>query len=454
MDVTMFPIKLHSFARATLCLAISATVSHSITLSQQPAPSQDTAPDTAPPTSDSTAVASLNGSLKVVRLLWKTNPQAAATTLSKSLTVALERGQRATLPAVLAPMRELFVQASESQDDPRLGVSLAALALSNPNDEELRVALKKGVESGNAKDLDLMIRVWFSIDPDKAFDHFASMISTPQTQAALPLLMQHALKADRNRAAGIILDGWDKWPREMQIAAIEPMTAQASTMLRLVKAVEGGRLAKDLINMNQLRKWQNSGDEQLGAAIEGIWGKVRQSDDAERQKLVQEKLSLLRKKDSRGSIERGQVVFNRVCSQCHQLHGQGFEVGPAITNNGRGNLEQLVSNVLDPSLVIGAAYQAKTVLTTDGEVVSGVVVGDDERFLKLKVQGGKVLEFNKADDIEQVKASTKSLMPEGLEAQMTEQEFIDLFAYLCLAKAPDAPDNELISGTPPQLVNP
>ncbi len=192
----------------------------------------------------------------------------------------------------------------------------------------------------------------------------------------------------------------------------------------------------------------------LVAAIESVWGHIRESDDAERQKLVQQKLQLLRKSDSRGSITRGQQVFTRVCAQCHQLHGQGFEVGPAITNNGRGNLEQLVSNVFDPSLVIGAAFQAKTVLTADGEVVSGLVVADDERFVKLKVQGGKVLEFRKPDDIEQVKASNKSLMPEGLEAQVTDQELIDLFAYLCLTKAPDATDNELISGTPPQLVNP
>jgi putative heme-binding domain-containing protein len=135
------------------------------------------------------------------------------------------------------------------------------------------------------------------------------------------------------------------------------------------------------------------------------------------------------------------------------LHGRGFEVGPNIVGNGRGNLQQLVSNILDPSLVIGEAFQAKTVLTVDGEVATGLVAAENERYLKLRVQGGKILEFRK-DEIEQLKASTQSLMPEGVEAQMTPQELYDLLAYLCLLAPPDAASNELIPGTPEAFVQP
>jgi hypothetical protein len=74
--------------------------------------------------------------------------------------------------------------------------------------------------------------------------------------------------------------------------------------------------------------------------------------------------------------------------------------------------------------------------------------------LKIKVQGGKVVEFNKEEDIEQVQASSKSLMPEGIEAQLTQQELVDLFAYLSLLKPLGADDNELIPGTPDTLVAP
>ena len=325
------------------------------------------------------------------------------------------------------------------------------------SDAVSRKALRATIEKGESENLELLVRVWIAVDVDAAFSYLE--VNLGQPSKALPIVMQFALTTDRSRAANIILERWDKLPREQQFAAIEPLTAQAATMLKLVEAIKAGAVNKDLVNTNQLRKWQNAGDATLTAAIESVWGRIRESDNAERQKLVQKRIKLLRGKNSQGtessgSVARGQLVFNRICAQCHQLHGAGLEVGPSITNNGRGNLEQLISNILDPSLVIGNAFQARTVLTVDGEVVAGLVVADDERFLRLKVQGGKVLEFDKSKDIEQVKISEKSLMPDGLEEQMTEQEFIDLCALLCLVRSPLETDNELISGTPPHLVNP
>lgn len=398
----------------------------------------------------------LTGSIKIVNLLWKANPVSAASTLSKSLAVALERDQQSVLADSLAPLKERIEQAVASESDPRYSVSLAALALIQNSDASVQNQLRNAIEKGTADNLELLVRTWFKVDSEKAFKYFADHLG--DSSKAMPTLTQFALSTDRVRAAELLLQAWSKLPRDQQVTVIEPMTTQAATMLKLVSAVKSGSVDKELLNTNQLRKWQSSGDPTLTAAIESVWGRIRDSDNAARQKLVQDRLKLLRGKNSQGtetqgSVARGQLVFNRVCAQCHQLHGLGLEVGPNITNNGRGNLDQLISNILDPSLVIGNAFQARTVLTVDGEVVAGLVVADDDRFLRLKIQGGKVMEFDKSKDIEQVKTSTKSLMPDGLEEQMTEQEFIDLCALLCLVKAPSEAENELIPGTPANLVN-
>ena len=399
---------------------------------------------------------SLAGSIKIVKLLWKANPTSAANTLAKSLNVALERDQQAALAESLTPLKTLLEQAVATENDPRQAVSLAALAIVQSGDDSVKNNLRTAIGKGTSENLDLLVRTWFNVDSENAFEYFANHLG--DASKAMPLMMHFALSTDRSRATELILQAWSKLPREQQVTAIEPMTAQSATMLKLVSAVKSGVVNKELINTNQLRKWQSSGDTSLTSAIESVWGRIRESDNAARQKLVQDRLKLLRGKNSqgaeaKGSVARGQIVFNRVCAQCHQLHGNGLEVGPNITNNGRGNLDQLISNILDPSLVIGNAFQARTVLTVDGEVVAGLVVADDDRFLRLKVQGGKVIEFDKSKDIEQVKTSTKSLMPDGLEEQMTEQEFIDLCALLCLVKAPTETDNELIPGTPANLVN-
>ncbi len=72
--------------------------------------------------------------------------------------------------------------------------------------------------------------------------------------------------------------------------------------------------------------------------------------------------------------------------------------------------------------------------------------------MTLKVPGGKLVELDREEDIEQIKDSDKSLMPDGLEQQMNEQELLDLFAYLSLTKPLTAADNGTIPGTPDKLI--
>ncbi len=132
------------------------------------------------------------------------------------------------------------------------------------------------------------------------------------------------------------------------------------------------------------------------------------------------------------------------------MHGRGYEVGPNITANGRGNFEQLLVSVFDPSLVIGEAYKSYTVLTTDGRTFSGLLVEQTPQRVVLRLQGNKV-ETIPADDIEDLKQNATSLMPEGIEQQLSKQELADLFALLSLQNPPGAEKNEVIQSTPATL---
>jgi putative heme-binding domain-containing protein len=168
--------------------------------------------------------------------------------------------------------------------------------------------------------------------------------------------------------------------------------------------------------------------------------------DPRREEIIAEMRRLLR--TTPGDAMAGQEVFKRVCGQCHKLHGDGQEVGPDITSNGRSSFEQLLSNVFDPSLVIGASYQARTVVTTDGRVLTGLVSEEGEERLVLKSQGGK-LETIPRRDIETMQVSRLSLMPEDLEKQLKPQELADLFALLTLDKPPSDPAAKKLPGSQP-----
>lgn len=394
------------------------------------------------------------GPVRVAKLLWKANPQNAANTLNKALETGFDRQAHAEISEALKPLEPLANDVVSKADagDPRYAPSLVIIALLQPDMPlDFHEALPR---LANVQEQELAYRAWQHINKQQAIEYFAASLGSAEISSDWSVaLTQRALQVDSPAATRILLELWPTLTVEVQLAAIEPMSSSAQSMAALVDAVVQGVVSKDLVNTNQLRKWLAANKAELTEKIEGVWGKIRESDNAERQALVSETLALLRSGVT-GSVARGDKVFERVCSQCHQLHGKGFEVGPNITGNGRGNLDQLVSNVLDPSLVIGEAFQAKLVLTYDGEVVAGLVAAEDERYLKIKVQGGKVVEFDKQEDIEQIQASSKSLMPEGIEAQLTQQELVDLFAYLSLLKPLSGEDNELIPGTPDSLVAP
>ncbi len=136
-----------------------------------------------------------------------------------------------------------------------------------------------------------------------------------------------------------------------------------------------------------------------------------------------------------GDPFRGEKVFKTICAQCHKIHGEGQDVGPDLTNNGRSSFDQLISNVLDPSLVIGGAYQARVVDTEDGRSITGLLVEDSSERIVLKLQGGK-LETIPRDQVADVVTGQLSMMPEDLEKQLKPQEIADLFAFLSLDKHP------------------
>lgn len=239
---------------------------------------------------------------------------------------------------------------------------------------------------------------------------------------------------DQPQVAEVVLAAYPALDPQVQPRAIELLTQRAVWAKRLVEAIGGAKMPASVLNVNQVQKLLALNDEQLTAAVAKHWGTVRTSRDPEREAFVTRMRRLVR--STPGDPHRGIVVFNRVCGQCHKIHGQGQEVGPDVTANGRASFDQLLSNVFDPSLVIGAAYQARTVLTSDGRVVTGLLVEDNDQRVVLKAQGGK-LETIARGEVEALKVSELSLMPEGLEKQLQPQEIADLFAFITLDKHPD-----------------
>src|SRR5436190_2682710 len=139
----------------------------------------------------------------------------------------------------------------------------------------------------------------------------------------------------------------------------------------------------------------------------------------------------------RGDVGRGEKLFwsSAVnCGSCHKIGDRGVAIGPDLSNIGKLRpREDLLKSMLEPSHRIEPNYSAYLARTVDGSVVTGLLVKRDESGVVLRDGQNKEISLA-ASDIEQLRPSQKSLMPDGQMAGLTLQEAADLLEYLANRK--------------------
>src|SRR3989442_7928849 len=108
----------------------------------------------------------------------------------------------------------------------------------------------------------------------------------------------------------------------------------------------------------------------------------------------------------------------------------------------------MLSNVFDPSLVIGPGYQVSTVGTKDGRNLTGLITEDNEQRIVVRLPG-EGEETVPRNHVKYTRASKLSMMPEGIETLLDKKDLADLFAFLALDKPPTDANAKLIPGAPP-----
>jgi putative heme-binding domain-containing protein len=152
---------------------------------------------------------------------------------------------------------------------------------------------------------------------------------------------------------------------------------------------------------------------------------------------AEELLAYLTSEDAHGAATRGAQIFTKAqCAKCHRFDNAGESFGPDLTAvNSRFSRKELLESIVFPSHVISSQYASKTVRTTDGRTITGLVVpGAAGETVIMQASGEKVVLAQ--GDIEDSKPSKQSAMPGGLLDTLTMEEIADLFAYLQRSKAP------------------
>src|SRR5262249_28312754 len=130
-----------------------------------------------------------------------------------------------------------------------------------------------------------------------------------------------------------------------------------------------------------------------------------------------------------GNRANGRGVFSKSCATCHQAEGLGVEVGPNLATVAGRSPEDLLVHILDPNREVASNYVNYNVALQDGRVASGIIVLESANAISLKRAQGAT-DVIARDQIDAISASGISLMPEGLEKELSQQDLANLIAFV------------------------
>ncbi len=115
------------------------------------------------------------------------------------------------------------------------------------------------------------------------------------------------------------------------------------------------------------------------------------------------------------------------------LFGEGGRIGPDLTTFKRDDVMRILLNVVNPSAEIREGFESITVVSNDGRTVNGFLADQDNRVVVVRGIDGQNITIAR-DDIEEIVPSKKSLMPEGLLNNLTDEQIRNLFTYLKISQ--------------------
>jgi len=299
-----------------------------------------------------------------------------------------------------------------------LGELLRAIALDADRDPELRLAALSALPGG-AGEIDSKILAFLrdNLDPDRPVS---------DRLAAADVLAIARLTTDQLRSlAG---DVKTAGPLEVdRLLAAFGQTSEEAVGLALVAALEESPALAGL-RPEALRPRL----ERFGASVQKQAAVLYEKLDAgiARQRA---ELEPLLSSLTDGDARRGQVVFNgtkAACASCHAIGYLGGRVGPDLTKVGAvRSARDLLEAIVLPSASFVRSFEPVVVATKDGRVFSGLLRKDAADEVVLTTAADQEARIARGD-VEAIRPGTVSVMPAGLDKQLTRRELADLLAFL------------------------
>lgn len=250
---------------------------------------------------------------------------------------------------------------------------------------------------------------------------------SPRTPQSVAIGIVNAAQASRAADVGsVLLKEMERYTPAVRLAALRVLLARPETSLELVEAIAEGKVARGDLTLDQQQALMTHPNRELRKRSRQVISVSGGLPDPDREKVL---ISLMKVTENAGDIAKGRVIFKKNCGNCHMHQGEGNKVGPDLTGMAVHPKAELLTHIVDPSRSVEGNYRSYSLLTVDGIVITGMLASETQTSIEMfDAQGKKHAVLR--EDIEQLIASTKSVMPEGFEKNIDEQGFTDLLEFL------------------------
>jgi putative heme-binding domain-containing protein len=231
-------------------------------------------------------------------------------------------------------------------------------------------------------------------------------------------------------AATTIIDAWEALAPAARGEAVEALLARDDRIPLFLAAVGDGRLADVYLDPARVKSLTEHRSAKIRELARSTLASRASPTREEREMAIAAYRDAL---SAPGDAERGRLAFRRVCAACHRLDDFGNNVGPdlaAIRNHGA---EAVLLAVLDPNREVNPQYVNYTLRTTDGRTITGMIATETATSVTLR-RAEAASDTILREEIDALRSSGASLMPEGLEKQLSKQQLADVIAYLLSPK--------------------
>lgn len=264
---------------------------------------------------------------------------------------------------------------------------------------------------------------------------------TPQQPAAVQSAVIAGLaRLPGGRATAALIDGWKGYTPALKSQVLDALLSRPRGPLDLLAAVQDKAIPAAEIDAARRQRLLQSRDEPIRILAARVFDRTT----PDRQQVLHDYQAAVARL---GDPEKGKAVFARACATCHRLHGTGHEVGPDLAALAVKTPQYLLQEILDPNRNVDTRYVQYQAVTKAGLTYTGLLAAESAGSVTLRAQEGKEQVIPRAE-IDELFSSGKSLMPEGLEKDITPAQMADLLAYVAQTTTPPKP----FAGNRPEVV--